>query len=159
MSRRDLVLDIGNGFTDDVADFVGDVAREANLSPGKSYWLRLAVEEITINIGQHGYRGPGLVRLTSDIGPDRVWLRIEDEAPAFDPRSHDSGPRLETAPPEREVGGLGLLLALYRLDGFCYERIGGRNRNTLIMFRSETDHDPGLVDGVRDGVEERADSR
>jgi len=152
-------LELGADVADEVADFVGALAREADLPASKTYWLRLAVEEITINIGQHGYRGRGPMRLTGDIGPDRVWLRIEDEAPAFDPRSHDSGPRLESPPPEREVGGLGLLLALHRLDGFCYERVGGRNRNTLTMFRSSAGHDPGLVDGVSDDVEERADHR
>ena len=159
MRTRDLEIGAGSGVADEVADFVGTLAREADLPASKAYWLRLAVEEITINIGQHGYRGRGPVRLTSEIAPDRVWLRIEDEAPAFDPRNHDSTPRLETAPPEREIGGFGLLLALYRLDGFCYERVGGWNRNTLTMLRTSFGDDPGLVDGVSDGVEERADHR
>ena len=157
---RTRVLALG---ADDVAeaaaDVVGELARDAGLPPGRAYWLRLAVEEIATNVVRHGYQGRGVVRLTSGIWPDRVWVRIEDEASEFDPRSHDPVPRLETAPAEREAGGFGLLLALRKLDGFCYERSDGQNRNTLIMSRSPADTDVEEVDGAPDGNKQRADRR
>ena len=97
--------------------------------------------------------------LTGCIQPDGVWMRIEDEAPAFDPRTHDAGPRLATEPSEREAGGFGLLLALHKLDGFSYELAGGRNRNTLIMSRAAAQGGTDVRDGVRDGHVKCADSR
>jgi serine/threonine-protein kinase RsbW len=70
---------------------------------------------------------------------EQVWVRIEDDAPAFDPRSHDPGPRLAVEPTRREAGGLGLYLALRNVDAFTYDRVGGRNRNTLFIVRTTPD--------------------
>ena len=74
---------------------------------------------------------------------ERVWVRIEDDAPAFDPRSHDPGPRLAVEPTRREAGGLGLFLALRNVDAFIYDRVGGRNRNTLFIVRNTSDSGHG----------------
>lgn len=157
---RTRVIQLGDDcVAETAAAFVGKLAQDAGLPTSKAYWLRLAVEEITINIVRHGYRGHGLVRLTSEISPDRVWVRIEDEAPRFDPQSHNPARQLETAPTEREAGGFGLLLALRKLDGFCYERSDGQNRNTLTMFRPRAGTDASEVDGVPDGNKQRADRR
>jgi serine/threonine-protein kinase RsbW len=145
--------------TDALTEFVMALARDASLPPSKVYWLRLAAEEITINIVRHGYRGPGRVWLTGGIKPDRVWLRIEDEAPRFDPTGYDPAPQLMRPLAEREGGGLGLLLALHKLDGFCYQHSGGKNRNELTMLRSAEDTDLNIADGVPHGVEERAGRR
>lgn len=157
---RTRVLQLGDDcVAEAVAAFVGELAQDADLPVSKAYWLRLAVEEITTNIVRHGYRGGGVVRLTSEISPDRVWVRIEDEAPGFDPQSHDPARQLQTAPDEREAGGFGLFLALRKLDGFCYERSDGQNRNTLTMFRPRARTDTGEEDGVPDGNKQRADHR
>jgi serine/threonine-protein kinase RsbW len=121
--------------TEVVASYVRDLAQQAKLSRRKEYWLRLAAEEITTNIFQHGYRGPGPVWLTGEIVAGEVRLLIEDEARPFDPLKHDRHARLAIAPAEREEGGFGLLLALHRLDGFSYEYAEGKNRNRLLMGR------------------------
>lgn len=146
---------------DAIARFVGIVAREARLPDEKAYWLRLAVEEITTNIWQHGYRGSGQVRLIGGVEDRRAWIRIEDEAPAFDPRTHDPGPRLAMEPAEREEGGFGLLLALHKLDEFRYERTRGRNCNTLIMCHAVVGPEAGqhVTDGIPDDQVNCADSR
>lgn len=151
MIECDLRLDCDNSTVEAVTGFVGLLSHKAELPRGKAYWLRLAAEEITTNIAQHGYRGTGPVRLTGGIQADRVWLRIEDKAPAFDPGTYDPGPRLATKPSEREAGGFGLLLALHKLDEFCYERAGGTNRNTLIMYREAAGGVSHAMDGVPDG--------
>lgn len=145
---RCLDLDCGRPFAAQVADFVRGLAAQAGLSRSKTYWLRLAAEEFTTNICQHGYRGPGPIWLAGSVEADRVWVRIEDGAPAFDPRTHDPGPRLAIEPAGREQGGLGLLLALHRLDEFTYERTAGTNRSTLCMRRDElTPHPEGAENG------------
>jgi serine/threonine-protein kinase RsbW len=135
MNVRSLHLDCGQAVAAEVAAFVGALASAAGLSRHRAYWLRLATEEITTNIVQHGYHGSGPLRLVGDVEADKVWVRIEDEAPAFDPRTHDPAPQLNTDPALRSEGGFGLLLALHKLDGFAYERTGDGNSNTLIMCR------------------------
>ncbi|PRX97098.1 ATP-binding protein [Allonocardiopsis opalescens] len=136
MLGQRLCFDEGAAVNDQVAAFVEQLVGMADLSTGQAYWLRLAADEITTNILQHGYRGgAGRVDLYGSVEADRVWLRIEDEAPEFDPRCHDPGPHLATAPAERPEGGHGLLLALTKLNDFDYDYTDGRNRNTLIMWR------------------------
>lgn len=138
-----LQLDAHNSTAEAVACFVEALARAANLPRRKAYWLRLAAEEITTNIAQHGYRGCGPVWLEGRVGPDAVSMRIEDEAPAFDPTAYDRHARLAEAPVSGE-GGFGLLLALHNLDGFSYEYADGKNRNELMMYRSIGHADGGV---------------
>jgi anti-sigma regulatory factor (Ser/Thr protein kinase) len=129
-------LDGGEQIVEAVTRFVVALASQAGLPRPKAYWLRLATEEISVNIVRHGYRGTGPLWLTAGIQPESVWLRIEDEAPAFDPMSHDRHSQLAIDPGEQEEGGFGLLLALHKLDEFSYEYVDGRNCNTLVMRRT-----------------------
>ncbi|MER6944266.1 ATP-binding protein [Nonomuraea sp. NPDC000554] len=125
-----------------VADFVAALADEAGLTSRQAYWLRLATDEITTNIAHHGYRGgEGVVDIAGEIECDRLRVWIEDDAPPFDPTGYDPAPRLSVPPCQREVGGYGLLLALGKVDEFSYEFVGGRNRNTLIMWLLGSDGD------------------
>ncbi len=46
----------------------------------------LAVEEIVLNILQHGYRDEeGPIELELDLDPEQITLTIRDRSPAFDP--------------------------------------------------------------------------
>ena len=136
MVVRRLELRDGRHAGDELAEFVRSLARQAGLHPRQVYRLRLAADEITTNIAQHGYRGAGgAVTIEGGVEEDGVWLRIEDTAPPFDPRAHDPGPRLATPPEEGPEGGLGLFLALRGLDHFAYDYVGGRNLNTLVVRR------------------------
>lgn len=119
-----------------VAEFVRWLAGQVGLDEAPAYRLRLAADEIVTNIGAHGYHGrPGPVELVGGVEPDAVWLSIIDEAPPFDPTTHDPGPRLAAGPSHPGEGGFGLFLALRGLDDFRYRRTGGRNENILIMRR------------------------
>jgi anti-sigma regulatory factor (Ser/Thr protein kinase) len=160
MFTRRLQLAGGADTPAQVADFVGELARRAGLPPRRAYWLRLAADEITTNIAQHGYRGRGgVVELIGGVEPDRVWVRIEDEAPPFDPHSHDPAPLLAVPPQDREKGGYGLLLVRGKLDEFSHDNDGRRNRNLLVMLRQAGDTEPtpehGGTDGRDDGVDRR----
>lgn len=119
-----------------VAEFVCSLAESVGLAESAAYRLRLAADEIVTNIGLHGYCGrPGPVELVGGVEADAVWLSIIDEAPPFDPTTHDPGPRLAAGPLHDGEGGFGLFLALRGLDDFRYGRAGGRNENTLTMRR------------------------
>ncbi|WP_407779906.1 ATP-binding protein [Actinophytocola sp.] len=135
---------------DRLADLVGQLAEDGGLCSRRAYRLRLAADEITTNIAVHGYRGrAGTVDVFGGVEPDRVWLRIEDCAPPFDPRNRVKPPSL-TDPMLCEVGGLGLYLAVSSVDELGYTREHGRNRTELVMRRT-----PLLEDGGRDGRNHR----
>ncbi|OLB81978.1 MAG: hypothetical protein AUI14_01575 [Actinobacteria bacterium 13_2_20CM_2_71_6] len=143
----------------EVAGYVRGLAWEAALTNNQTYRLRLAAEEIATNIVLHGYHGkPGLLEISGGVEQGRVWLRIEDEAAPFDPRTHDPGPRLDEGLLRGRAGGFGLFLALRSLDEFAYENVDGRNRNTLIVRRPRPDQvaTDTETDGGHDGRECRA---
>jgi anti-sigma regulatory factor (Ser/Thr protein kinase) len=125
-----------------VAAFVAAVATQAGLPARAAYHMRLAADEIVTNIVVHGYRSrPGLIELSAGIAADLVWVRIEDEAPLFDPATVDERPRLGLA--AGPSCGCGLLLAragVHRLD---YDQSGGRNRYTLWSRTDSPHEDPG----------------
>jgi anti-sigma regulatory factor (Ser/Thr protein kinase) len=128
-----------------IADFVGALSQMAELTPRQAYRLRLAVDEIATNVALHGYCDArrGVVDLEGGMDDEWVWVRIEDDAPAFDPRTHDPGPLLAAPPARRQAGGLGLYLAMRNVDAFTYDRVGGRNRNTLYIVRKSPDNGHG----------------
>lgn len=135
MSGVRLTLDARRPLARDVAGFAAALAWRAGLGPEQAYRLRLAADEITDNAVVHGYRQRGgPVVLDGGFGTRLVWLRVEDEAPPFDPRSHDPSPRL-AAGPEDPAGGFGLFLALRSVDRFRYEYADGRNRCTMWVRR------------------------
>lgn len=121
---------------DRVAEFVLCLGDRAGLSGEARYRLRLAADELATNIVLHGYgAAPGHISLTGGVEPDRVWLRFEDSAPAFDPRQGMRPPDLSVPLAEREEGGLGVFLAFTAVDYFAYELVDGRNVSTLVISR------------------------
>jgi serine/threonine-protein kinase RsbW len=153
MTGRRLTLENGDDVGPEVARYVRSLALAGGLTASQTYRLRLATDELVTNIVLHGYHGRiGLVEMEGWVDDCRVWLRIEDEAPPFDPRTHDPIPRLNGGLQHPVEGGFGVYLALGSLDGFRYEHVGGRNRNTLIMLRPRSDA-PAAQDGEHDGHE------
>ncbi|MEV8565880.1 anti-sigma regulatory factor [Streptomyces sp. NPDC051322] len=124
---------------DEVARFVLRLGAEAGLSESALYRLRLASDELATNIVMHGYRGAtGEVSVAGGVDDERVWVRFEDDAPAFDPRQGMRSPAVDVPLEEREIGGLGVYLAFTAVDSFEYELVSGRNVSTLVMNRPVT---------------------
>ncbi|MEU2828853.1 ATP-binding protein [Streptomyces lavendulae] len=124
---------------EDVARYVLDLAERAGLTEEASYRLRLATDELATNVVMHGYHGSeGELRIEGGMDEDTVWIRLEDDAPAFDPAAHCLPPDITVPLAERAIGGLGIHLALTSVDEFTYTCTGARNRTTLVMRR----HDP-----------------
>ncbi|MEU0661365.1 ATP-binding protein [Streptomyces lavendulocolor] len=129
---------------DRVAEFVLGLGARAALPESALYRLRLAADELATNIVMHGYRGTaGEISVDGGIDPDQVWVRFEDDAPAFDPRQGMRAPALDVPLAERQIGGLGVFLAFTAVDSFEYELVAGRNVSTLVMRRSATAAGPG----------------
>jgi anti-sigma regulatory factor (Ser/Thr protein kinase) len=114
--------------------YAKDAAAEAGIDDARSYQLQLAVDEIATNIISYGYGDTGasaVISISSEVRDDALVVTLEDQAPAFDPRSMRMPEAAELAKPleERTIGGLGILLAVQGVDRFDYRREGGRNLN------------------------------
>lgn len=116
---------------------VDRLARATGLTHSQAYRLRLATEEITTNIVTHGYGGRGgTVDIDAGYDENWAWVRIEDDAPEFDPAAYDVVPRLTADPGWAPLGGFGLFLAQSSVDCLEHTRPEGRNRNLLKIRRS-----------------------
>ncbi|GAB2470606.1 ATP-binding protein [Xylanimonas ulmi] len=95
--------------------------------------LRLACEEILVNIVSYAYpNGGGRLTVTwdHDTAAHAVVVRFEDSGIPFNPLDQPS-PALDVPMAEREIGGLGIMMALQRADDVRYERREGINVLTL----------------------------
>lgn len=99
--------------------------------------LRLAVEEVCVNVIKHGYadRVPGPIRLLCEVDPREVRVTVTDEAPLFDP-AQIPPPDLEAGWEDRPIGGLGWHLVRQVVDEVRHEATAqGGNRLTLVKKR------------------------
>lgn len=121
-----------------IAQYVMEAAKEAGLDKKKAYQLRLGVDEIATNIILYGYEESGLegdITCYADIEKDKLTIILEDTAIAFDPTKRPDPKNLDAPLEERQIGGLGVFLAMEGTDEFLYERVENRNRNIFIVYR------------------------
>jgi serine/threonine-protein kinase RsbW len=109
---------------------------EAGLGEAATYRLTLAVDEIATNIVMHGYQEHGLtgdITISIERTDQNLAVILEDTGVAYDPRTQGmpSAEDLDKPLSEREIGGLGIFLALQSVDRFDYQRYDNVNRNTL----------------------------
>lgn len=136
MSLR-LTLDGNRPLSAELGALIDSLGHLAGLDGRQTYRLRLAADEIVTNVVVHGYRlGGGPISVVCGTDAATAWVRIEDEAPPFDPRCHDPSARLAAGATAGPIGGFGLFLALRSLDCLDYEYDGHRNRCTLSVYRS-----------------------
>lgn len=117
---------------DEIMDFIM-LAPEVRELPSVSYAVRLACEEIIVNIIHYAYADISQGYIGIDIASDRNELRIEirDGGTPFNPLERTL-PDISLAPEQREVGGLGIFLVRQMMDQVCYTRRNGENRLLLI---------------------------
>jgi serine/threonine-protein kinase RsbW len=115
-------------------DFIQDSCRRAGTDEQVSSALRLAVEEVCMDLIHHGYAGmpPGPITIEFVADPDRITLTICDRARPFDPRDL-TPPDLTLDWRRRSVGGLGWHLVKQMIDeiAYCSDPSTG-NRLTLV---------------------------
>ena len=123
-----------------VAEIEAMAARE-NWSPDLVFKVNLVLEELVLNIGQHGAgsgeNAAGVIQVEIRLGsePDRLVFEIVDDGTPFDPLHDAPQPDLEAALEDRRVGGLGLHLVRSVVDGMEYKCAAGKNHLTLIARR------------------------
>ncbi|MEC4803151.1 MAG: ATP-binding protein [Jaaginema sp. PMC 1079.18] len=123
---------------DTIAEYTIAVAKAANLDRETSYNLRLAVDEIVTNIIQHGYNATQKmesIELQAFLSDRALAIAIEDKGIPYDPTQKAIPRDLHLPPEQRQIGGLGIYLAMKSVDRLIYERVGDRNRNTVIINR------------------------
>lgn len=107
--------------------FVTGAAEQAALPQKHLLHLKLAVEEVFINICRHAYKGASgdvLVRVMDT--PARFRVAFCDEGPPFDPLALET-PDLAAGVEDRKVGGLGIVLTRRLMSAVYYAREGNRN--------------------------------
>ncbi|MFO7322428.1 MAG: ATP-binding protein [Chloroflexota bacterium] len=117
--------------------YVTEVAERAGLEKATMHRLRLAIDEIATNIIVYGYadRGEGEIRVTTSIDDEFVTISLEDTGIPFDPTQREMPDNFDDPLEEREIGGLGIYLAINGVDDFRYERVGECNRNHFTVRR------------------------
>jgi anti-sigma regulatory factor (Ser/Thr protein kinase) len=121
-----------------IRQYVQQAAAAAGLGEKATYNLSLAVDEITTNIVLHGYEAQeqaGEIVVRAQIDDKALLVAVEDTAPPFDPFTLQEPASLDLPLEERELGGLGVWLALRNVDEFRYEYVDHHNRNIFVMRR------------------------
>jgi anti-sigma regulatory factor (Ser/Thr protein kinase) len=120
-------------------DYVAWSAAAIDLDEAAIYGLSLAVDEIATNTVLYGYaeEAPGNITIWGEADENRLVIYLEDSGRAFDPREAPPPEGLDRPLEEREDGGLGIFLALWGVDDFVYERVGGKNRSIFVIYRPD----------------------
>ena len=123
-----------------IGAYVLEAANAAGLERKLAYRLRLAVDEIATNAIVHGYDEVGRegdLVVAAEVGDGILTIILEDTGPAYDPFDTPSPDDLDQPLDDRDIGGLGVFLAVEGVDEFRYERVDGTNRNIFTMKRNE----------------------
>ena len=120
----------GAGIRQLVEEFAGFCA-DAGLPDSLRRRFQVALDEVVSNVARHARPADGLVEVAFESAADTVTVTVEDGAPAFNPLGV---PRPDTTAPLefRKAGGVGIEVVRGLLDEVRYERVGGRNRLTMV---------------------------
>ena len=121
-----------------IALFVFKAAELAGFDRQTTYKLRLAVDEIATNIIQHGYAEAnikGKITCCAELNKAYLTIIVEDWGIAYDYRQYTEPDSLNQPLDERNIGGLGIYLAIQNVDDFQYKRLDNCNRHFLSIKR------------------------
>jgi anti-sigma regulatory factor (Ser/Thr protein kinase) len=119
-----------------ISKYIMELTKEASLEKKTAYKLRLAVDEIATNIISHGYEESGLegdIKIHGKIENNQVVVILEDTGIPYDPTKKELNQDLDLPLEERQIGGLGVFLALDGVDQFSYQREDNVNRNIFVV--------------------------
>jgi anti-sigma regulatory factor (Ser/Thr protein kinase) len=129
--------DLGDSLST-LRQYVGAVGQQAGLETQSIHRLRLAVDEVAANIIMYGYADyeqPGVVEARVTMDDDSMTLTLEDSGKPYNPLDREIPDNLEDPLDTREIGGLGIYLAIRNVDEFKYQQLNGRNCNIFVMKR------------------------
>jgi serine/threonine-protein kinase RsbW len=127
-----------------IGAYVLEAASEAGLERKLAYRLRLAVDEIATNTVIYGYDRVGMeggLVIIAELDVDTLTIVLEDMGPAYNPFDTPSPDDLDGPLDDRDIGGLGVFLAIKGVDEFRYEWVNETNRNIFVMKRTDFEAD------------------
>ena len=116
---------------------VEDFAQEQAWPPDLVFQVKLVLEELGVNIVNHGHDDDARHEIEIEIASaaDALTIEIADDGRPFDPLTEAPEPDLESALEDRPIGGLGVHLVRTMMDEARYRREEGKNRLTLVKRR------------------------
>jgi sigma-B regulation protein RsbU (phosphoserine phosphatase) len=125
---RSIILENDVSQVTELNQFVQSVTEELQLDKALSRRIKLAVEEVAVNIMNYAYvaDAKGQVKVEAMANDQRLRFILTDSGRAFDPTAVS---RADTtlSVEDRPIGGLGILLVRNLMDSINYERIDGQN--------------------------------
>jgi anti-sigma regulatory factor (Ser/Thr protein kinase) len=122
----------------ELVEFAAQGVREsgAGVDAAALHDIRLAVSEVCANVVEHGYAGGagGSISIETTATAERLVVRIEDDAPVFDPSTlppPDTGTDWE----RRRPGSVGWHLVYSVMDEVRHESRGERGNVVILAKR------------------------
>lgn len=130
-----IVVDARSQMFEEIMEFVfKKIKDEDNLYPSDERVikdLRLACEEIFINIVSYAYNGKeGKVEVGAEVSDGEIVIKFTDKGMPFNPLEKEE-PDITSGIEFRKVGGLGIYIAKRVMDETFYERKGDKNIITM----------------------------
>lgn len=117
---------------------IGEFSREQDWPPDIEFQVDLVLEELVLNVVNHGSRGgEGEINIELVSDPEAVIIQIIDDGRPFDPLTDAPEPDTESGIEDRAVGGLGIHLVRTMMDDVTYRREENKNHMRLVKRRSE----------------------
>jgi serine/threonine-protein kinase RsbW len=116
-----------------ICQTVTDAARGCGMDDRNLWKLETAVDEACTNIACYGYQGraDGFIVIRWECKNGFLYVTIEDSGIPFD-QSQPTAPDLDCDLCKRKAGGLGRFIMRKFLDDMRYQRVGQKNRLTLV---------------------------
>ena len=116
---------------DVVLSFVGSLADAHGVTPQVRTQLRMAMEELYVNVAHYAYpTGGGWVEIRGSVEDGVATFAIIDAGEPFDPLAKPD-PDVTLSGEEREIGGLGIYMVKSMMDEVKYEYRDGCNQLTI----------------------------
>lgn len=121
---------------DELVEFTAQGGRESGADSAAVHDICVAVSEVCANVVQHGYRAEpaGSIAIETSATSGRFVIRIEDDAPVFDP-SVLPHPDIESDWRRREPGRLGWHLVYGVMDEVRHEPRGDGGNLVVLVKR------------------------
>ncbi len=123
-----------------VRTLIEEFGAMAGLGREDRHKLTLIVEELFTNTVTHGFRGDSdsPVQFTLEQTDGGARLTYEDSAPQHDPIATGLRTDIDATVNLRQVGGLGVAIALGLTQDANYAYVNGRNRVTMTYLTQKT---------------------
>jgi len=116
-----------------VNDFIKSIVKEYKCSRRDELSLKMAIEEIYINIVNYAYApNIGKVKINSEINQNKfsIVLKFIDEGKPFNPLEQ-ADPDFNLDAEDRQAGGFGIFIIKDKVDDISYEYKDGKNILTV----------------------------